>query len=536
MAITFGPAERAPHLPVNYLPAVLPLWHGAAQGPRGVALCDPVAGRALPPLAVTDQLAASPARLSAHLERHAPGMLAWLAPFAAPPPATGKPQRLRTIPPAGQGALVLIDQGIAFWHPRFRRDGRNAFASVVYLPPSGVVTPADVLDRRAIDRVATDIAQDAPRALKALAARFPHALIAATAALPEPDRAAFWHGTAVADTLVGADAADRAMIGVELPDLAGRDWSGGVLQALLPAAIDAALRLLPPGMPVTIVLPYAFTGGPQDGRHPGARVLTAMLARLGAERQLRLVVPAGNHRQDACCARHAAALAWHVPPDDHSANTLDVRGSWPADTPVTVTLTLPGEAPTTVGMADDTVVRLRRKSVTVAALHRHDGGLRIATMPTGWRTGLPAPAPFGLWHIALSPAGGAAWVLRDDRDPVADGALPRRQSWLVDPARRDINPDGGPVMDDDPDAQVVRAGTLSVLATATGADCAGALAVAGGRWDTASYSGLPVGGLEPALMIPTDDMAAPGGILALVNGGPGRARVSGTSLSAALAV
>jgi hypothetical protein len=512
------------------------LWQGDT-GPRALFAHDPRTGTAHPPIAVDPAVAADPAALAALIAARAPGALTWLVPVAVTPPEGARDGGPAPVAHTPDGVLVLIDQGIAFWHPRFRRGPDSVFAAMVYLPPSGRVGAAHVLTAPEIAATAAAIAADpGGNALRALARRFPETLLAATAALPAPDAATFWHGTAVADTMVASDAFKRPLIGIELPDIAGRDWSGGVLQALLPAAIDTALALVPAMTPVTIVLPYAFTGGPQDGSHPAAQVLTALLATRGAGRQVRMVVPAGNHRQDPCAARSAAALTLHVPPDDFSANTLDLHGDWSADDRLEVTLTIPGLPPRSLVPGEGAVLRIDAGGRTIAALQRSAGRLRLATMPTGWRADRPAPAPFGAWTIATSCAWTAAWVLRDDRDPAADGALPRRQSWLEDPARVTHRPDGAPAMTDTPAAHVVRAGTLSVLATATGPEVTGALAVTGGHWDTAAYSGLSQAGAEADRMIPTDDMAAPGGILVLANGGPGRLRVSGTSLSAALAV
>jgi hypothetical protein len=515
----------APWLPENWLPAALPLIAAGPAGPRRVFLFDPATGTMPGPIDLDDAVVADPVRLSAAL---APalgaGQLGWIGPAGSVSSTAAQ-----TLPAGGgagaSGVLVLIDQGIAVWNPALR----GAFAGLLFLPPDGRPRPGDLLDAAAIAALGAQAdAGDTAGLIAGLAARGPHSLYARSAALPHAVSGAVWHGAAVASAALPR--AGRVAYGIELPDAAVRDWTGGMLQALLPAAIAAALAMTAhlAHLPLTILLPYAFTGSPLDGTHPAARAVAGLLADAG--RPVSLVVPAGNHRQDACAATAAdGRLTWHIPPDDFSANAIDLSAE---DDPGQLILTLPGGAAADIAIGRGEVAFLRRQGRLLAVAARPVTAsfrLRLATMPGG------AGAPFGRWQIAAPGLRLQATVLRDDRDGGMDGPWPRRQSWLVDDGRRESGPDGAPLMDDPPDAVVTRRGTLSVLATIPGARIARATARAGaGQERTAAYAGLHPDGIDrgdPALV---DDGWPDRGWLALAGDGPRRLRLSGTSLAAGL--
>jgi hypothetical protein len=515
----------APWLPENWLPAALPLIGAGPSGPRRVFLFDPATGTMPGPIDLDDAIVADPARLSTAL---APalggGLLGWIGPAGSVSAAAAQ-----TLP-AGGGAgatsvLVLIDQGIAVWHPALR----GTFAGLLFLPPDGRPGPGDLLDAAAIAALAARAdAGDGAGVIAGLAVRAPHSLFARSPALPHALSDAVWHGSAVASAALPR--AGRVAYGIELPDAAARDWTGGMLQALLPSAIAAALSMTAhlAHLPLTILLPYAFTGSPLDGTHPVARAVSGLLA--GAGRPVTLVVPAGNHRQDACAATAAdGRLTWHIPPDDFSANAVDLAAE---DDPAALHLTLPDGARADLLVDRGEVAMLRRHGRLLAVAARpvsESFRLRLAVLPSG------AGAPFGRWLIATPGTRLQATVLRDDRDGGMDGPLPRRQSWLVADGRPDFRPDGAPLMDDPPGAVVTRRGTLSVLATIPGARIARATARAGsGQETTAAYCGLHPDGVErgdPALV---DDGWPDCGWLALAGPGPRRLRLSGSSLAAGL--
>ncbi len=515
----------APWLPENWLPAALPLIAGAAAGRRRVFLVDPATGAMPGPVDLAAAAVADPPRLSAALAGPlGQGMLAWLGPegsatAAAPPPlhAAGGAE--------ASSVLVLIDQGIAVWHPAFAQ----SFAGLLFLPPDGRPGPGDLLDAGAIAQAAAQAAAgDMAGVIARLAARGPHSLFARSPAMPHAWTGTVWHGTAVGSAALPR--AGRVAWGIELPDAAARDWTGGVLQALLPAALAAALALTAhlAHLPLTILLPYAFTGSPLDGAHPAARAAGALLVASG--REATLVVPAGNQRQDACTATAPAGrIDWLVPPDDFSANAIDLTA--PAD-PRALTLTLPGGATADLTVARGEVAILRRDGRPIAAAARpvtESFRLRLATMPGA------AGAPPGRWRIAATGQTLQATVLRDDRDGAFDGPRPRRQSWLIDPARREAGPDGAPLMDDPAGAVVTRRGTLSVLATVPGARVARATGRNGtGAEAPAFYSGLHPDGAERGTPALVDDGWPGCGWVALAGGGTRRLRLSGTSLAAGI--
>jgi hypothetical protein len=515
----------APWLPENWLPSALSLIDAGPAGPRRVFLFDPASGTIPGPIDLDDAVVADPARLSAALAPSlGAGQLGWIGPAGSV--GTGAAQ----LHPAGGGdgateALVLIDQGIAAWHPTLRA----AFAGLLFLPPDGRPAPTDLLDKAALATLSAQAdAGDMSGLIRVLAARAPHSLYARSPALPHALSGAIWHGTSVASAALPR--AGRVAYGIELPDAATRDWTGGMLQALLPAAIAAALAMTAhlAHLPLTILLPYAFTGSPLDGTHPVARAVSGLLA--VAERPVTLVVPAGNHRQDACAATAPdGRLTWHIPPDDASGNAMDLSAE--VD-PAALHLILPDgtAADLMVARGEVAILRYQGRCLAVAARPVTESfRLRLAVMPAA------SGAPFGRWQIVAPGTALQATVLRDDRDGVMDGPHPRRQSWLVADGQSETGPDGAPLMDDASGATVTRRGTLSVLATIPGARIARATARAGaGQEVTAAYSGLHPDGVErgdPALV---DDGWPDCGWLALAGTGPRRLRLSGTSLAAGL--
>lgn len=444
-------------------------------------------------------------------------------------------------------ALVIIDAGIAFWNARFRDAQGPRFRGMRYLdfdaPGFGFDTG---LDADEIAALCARADHEGNRAVVAqLGTTFPASLFGPTAN-PDPD--GVWHGTAVADLAAGAAAGEAdnvALFGLELPRAAIADYSGETLSAMLatilPAAIDMTSGFA--GVPLTIVMPLGFPAGPQDGTHPAVEAMRATLqARAG--RDIRIVLPAGNHLQDRCRARldgTGSSVFWDLPPDDFSTNQMEIFG--PAGRPVRIGLAAPGQGQiATAALLQPRSFRyLRRGGVRIGILMRFDdqGGrsrTRMALWQTAGSSGTPTPS--GRWTVVNEGTDPLdMWLFRDDRDPMADRARPRRPSrfWSAGYILRDAL--GAPPLGDDPGATVRRTGTLSVLATAAvpRVDVVQADRRYGaGAAAKADYSGSRVDGLDLTVSELVDDGWPGCGVPVAANGGQRRVRMSGTSAAAGL--
>ena len=139
-----------------------------------------------------------------------------------------------------------------------------------------------------------------------------------------------------------------------------------------------------------------------------------------------------------------------------------------------------------------------------------------------------------------------AWVLRDDRDPVADRSRPRRPPTLWDPSYRRRDQSGARPLTDDPGSAVRRSGTLSVLATALDPalpplDPSVIVVQADERMGTgpdvqAGYSGRHYDGSCIPFRALVDDGWLDRGAAAAANGTQRRVRISGTSAAAGIEV
>ncbi len=476
--------------------------------------------------------------------------------FGPPSAARGTGRHLRFGSPAIRAAphhrraVAVIDLGIAFWNRRFRSpDGDPMFAAMQYLDfdggsgaeyPDGVLQPSDISTLCGI----ADAPDGQTRISRHLAARFPGSYFGS-----RPDQEAFWHGTAIADIAAGT-AGDALMFGIELPFASLRDWKGDALGAILPLALRAAVNLAAsvPRLPLTIALPFAFTGGPHDGTHPVAAAMARFLANVRRTRDVTLVVPAGNHLQDQCCAELGPAtksvpspsIAWHLPPDDFSPNCVEICLT--SGTPAEIAITTPDGQTEAIRPGEGTIAQLELRGGLIGAVHRphdHDGctKIRLALARTGWAEAGAVPAPYGNWTIGVRADRPARlWVLRDDRDTVYDRSRPHRRSYLVDPQYRERGPYGAYVMTDPAAGPMRRSGTASVLSTAPGGRVVQADQRLGpGPAAPSWYSGSPVtgGGFADSFMV--DDGREGRGIDALGNGSARRFRFSGTSAACALA-
>lgn len=450
---------------------------------------------------------------------------------------------------------VIIDIGTAFWNQAFRSDTGPRFKAMRYLDfDAGPGTPPlQALTETEIQTICgyADQPGGQDRIVAELGTRFPGSYFGVEGGA-EPGT--LWHGSAMADLMAGLpkEAPDTTVLmGIELPMAVLRDADGDSLTAVLATLVEGALQMTMPfaGKPLVIALPWGFCAGPQDGSHPAALAIEKVLA-LHTGRDVKLLVAMGNQLQDQCAAHILPsdpaepenAVIWQLPPDDFSNNTLEF--SIAANGPVarqTVRITAPSGQTVVILLRDSKRVLIRRDGVVIGTILRFKDTptgprLRLTFAPTGWMPQSTRPTPAGDWVVSFHHADEVRiWVLRDDRDPALDKALPRRPSRLADPNYRMRDEHDQYRMSDDPDCAVVRSGTASVLATAGTAIAVQAdETLGGGTGQLSWYSGTRVSRAPAEARATVDQGRHSAGVLAAANGSAQMTRVSGTSAAVAL--
>lgn len=539
----FAGAVTAPDLPVNYLPGALIALRGEPAARPFVALSHHVTGcRVINAADLADPIALSD-RLG-RIERAA---------SRAPAPASTPIRKPKSRKPGKAAAIVIIDYGIAFWNRRFlTADGDPRFMELRYLAydaesASGIRASALTSPEIAALCRLADMPGGHAEIERRLGVRFPDSFYGQHI---DPDE--FRHGTAMADLAAGSDDPGPhapVLYGLEIPVGSLIDSGGDNLEALLPDALETALSMTDAhrGHPVTIVLAFAYPAGPHDGGHPVARIVTDFMARTAGD-EISLVLPAGNHLQDACAAslpagtprEKAPSVIWRLPPDDFSGNTVEI--CVPSPDGADIALTTPDGQTARASLSPASFAPLYLHGSFIGGLHRlpdRDGAakFRLSLAGTGWYSGGQRPAPYGDWQLAVrasSPVN--LWILRDDRSLPVDRSRPHRPSVFAAPCYVQTDPNGAPVMADTGPCPVRRSGTASVLSTGAGAWCVEATERwPGGRERTAWYSGRKADGSQFDQRILVDDGQAGRGTPAVGTGGPALYAVSGTSAAAALA-
>ena len=454
-------------------------------------------------------------------------------------------------------AVVIIDAGIAFWNGRFRGKSGPRFRGMRYLdfdqPNAGLIN--ELTDAEIGKLCALADSEGNAAVMRKLGDDFPFSVFGRAA---NPSSDGLWHGTAIADLAVGvtpdgepSPADEIALFGLELPRAAIADYSGHTLTQMLAMILPAAIEMTGTGplseRRLTIVMPLAFPGGPQDGSHPAARSIADALAATGRE-DIRLVLPAGNHLQDRCHARlpvqgQQSRVFWDLPPEDHSDNTVEMIG--PAGQPVVLTIAAPGQsAGTAVTLKANSAYQVIWKGQRIGLLIRGPDTPQwshsvLSLSGTAERAGL-VTTPMGRWTLHNAGPGPLdLWLARDDRNPVADQGRPRRPSYFWDAAYKPTAPSGALLKTDDPGSAIDRTGTLSVLATVQSPAVLAVQAMERlglGPEVPAGYSSQPRLGRSLTETALVDDGWPGRGTLAAANGGMRRVHVSGTSAAAGLKV
>ncbi len=449
---------------------------------------------------------------------------------------------------------AIVDGGIAFWDRAFRSGPSSRFREMTYLDfnaPGGNNDAAQRLDQAEIARLCQLADTAGPRAVLAeLGARFPGSFFGVDGRAWS-DRG--WHGTGVADLMVGGladDQDDVAVFGFELPMYVLRDHDGDSLLAVLTLIVEMILAATQPleHLPLVIVLPFGFVSGPHDGSHPAVAALGRLLAQTA--RKVDLVVPTGNHLQDRCVARFdppsaeepnpQRSVIWRAPPDDFSPNGVELVRAGLGGT-VDLRITPPGEPAIAISLAEGDVALLLRGDFPIGALVRRadtatSARVRFALIGTAWdRAGAP-PAPAGDWRIA-EPGTQAVdlYALRDDRDLAGDRGRPRWPATFADVRYRETDAFGVPLLEDDSAGVVRRTGTASLLTTVPGTMAVQAdERLGGGARRQAWYSGNRADALPWDWAALVDDGWPLRGVDCAANGTARRVRLSGTSAAVGL--
>ena len=574
------PGGDLEYLPYNFLPAALPAIAGdsSAQSRIVMTFPRPVSGpdetdTAMVYTAIGAELLAKPDQAAVFLK----GLQDTIgARFIPQPWFLGPPTDLRhdeTNPLLSldrtplelvdqsdfEAAVVVIDAGIAFWNRRFIDSTGPRFRAIRFLDfDAPAASPnGSTLDYGKVKDLCrqAEAGGDAHRQIvRALRGRFPGSFYGSTAA---DDLDGLWHGTAMADLAAGRPgnpAARIALFGLELPTRMVQDYSGDSLAFSLVAVLNAALGMTSGlrNKPVTILLPYAFSGGPQDGSHPAAEVIRSFLAFHGRA-DLNIVVSAGNLLQSRLRAQLPGTRAngtplkldWWEAPDDFSINTVEafIRNVLPMNIQASLDIKAPpNENELISGLVEGQSRDILRFGAVIGSIQRfknigNTARLRLSLMPSG-RRGTEVVAPHGRWGLSTPSTQPAdLWILRDDRDPAFDQEYPHRQSHFDHPMYRPTNKLGEPGLNDDPGSPVMRSGTLSPLGTAPGVDAVQADEKLGNAAQRqAEYSGKPDRPQPLDLHYLVDDGWSECGVFASANGSEQRVRVSGTSAAAALHV
>jgi hypothetical protein len=486
------------------------------------------------------------------------------------------------IPTPGHGIVPtsvvgIIDIGIAFWNERFCRRGtdgtlKSRFAGFGYLDFDHDGNGAPLVTRitKIDDLIAGTQLPGGERALLSALGKAHkgsvHASHPKAGRLYRPD--GLNHGTAITDLAAGAppEAAGGApvLFGIDLPVEALLDASGETLQITLNVALrelldDVAIwaEANEKSPALTVVLSFAFPGGPADGSHPVVAHLSELLTTHPlANHNVTFVVPTGNHLQDRLHAKlenipvkeTSMPLRWFLHPDDHAPNTVEIVMDAPGD--FTLNLTHPDGRTVAVPVALDTYGELGDQGRPIGAVWARALGnsqikLRISLGATSHAAApMPVSAP-GEWQLSLT-AGNkplsnvALWILRKDDLGVTRRLPPARQSHFRDPAYRHRDALGRFPIDDasSPHSAVRRKGSASLLA-AGGVPKIVPVGAEQQTWaiktsrTPAWYSGQLSGQAKPEYRLV--DLGGPGrGTEAVGNGSPQRFRVSGSSVAAAL--
>ncbi len=472
-----------------------------------------------PPVDLADKRAAPAAPVVA------PVVAPVAAPGAAPtadaassgPPAIGTPRRWinapcewlgcpssapATSPPAppspcaGQRVVVaVIDQGIAFAHPRFSTTSGTRIAYLWQQDPRGVSgmtsTPGVELTAAAID-AAVQAAQARGADEDMVYRTIGGMNFAFDVYKPLARRRS--HGTHVLDLAAGNDpnlvGADLPIIAVDMPEHAVGDPAGSklVVHAIwgLLYILSRAQSMLGAGETLPVVVNISY--GPHDGPHDGSALFervadTLTILSRQTNTPLQIVLAAGNFRQSRVHANFrlqplgTQKLQWRLQPVGLTPSFLEVWLAPVAGADVTVTLRSPKGPQVSVSAAklSDSVSvasgRLFSAQYLPASTSSPRTSVVLSVAPTAhdpWGPGSQPVARSGLWSVEVTNTSGVqmdidAWIKRSDTP--GGRRAKGRQSFFDDPAYQRHDTNSRPLEFDVPGSYVKRQGTLSGIAT-----------------------------------------------------------------------
>lgn len=369
-------------------------------------------------------------------------------------------------------AMGVIDQGIAFAHPRFRSKAGTRIAAVWQQDRA-------IIDAPSINAVVAN-GSDEDTIYRKLGGLALHV----SGYKPLAMRRA--HGTQVLDLMAGYDPAvdqrARPIIAVDMPESAVGDPAGSLLTpyaafGLLWIALFAEmLRAEGETLPVVVNLSY----GPNEGPHDGSGLLERLMDHItqmfaGSETPLTVVVAAGNARQARLHAQAEIAvggtqlLHWRLQPCGRTPSQSELW--FDAGAKVEVTLTSPDGRAVKVNSQQS---QDRWPAVGLAAVQADysvQNSYVCVTLSTGATQADPESVvstpvvPSGRWTLAIENKGTApctvrGWIRRSDTQ--AGRRAKGRQSYFDEESYSRFMDSGVPQLYDPAPPEVVRrAATLS---------------------------------------------------------------------------
>jgi len=482
----------------------------------------------------------------------------------AVPQATGS-QASNTPQPSGMATVpvltVVLDDGIAFAHERFRFGGQTR---IKYFwnqdgtkgpPPPGL-----------FGTELSDAAINAAVAGSKASGLADDAQVYRTHGDLDTSRDGYKailqrrsHGTHVLDLVAGDDPAaadpNRWIVAVQMPELAIADTSATALTPYKVAGIFYALEraetlLNNAGghLPVVVNLSY----GRHQGSHRGNSLLERLVddlvnASVGTSTPFRVVFAAGNHRQGRTHAAltlattQSRSLQWRIQPDDRTPSVLQI---WPraAGAKVQVSATSPTGASFTLASG-------QWKAATapyIFGIYHHPitAHFSVRVEPTAPRIPLDRTQPVaeaGIWTIDITNTGNVAteidlYIRRDDT--LRGRRSMGRQSYFDDAKYERFDQAGRPnPFDPNAKSPITRRGTLSGHATGSEScviggyrrsDMTPALYSSSGPVASGAVRAAP----SPNWLAPSDDSIAHRGVLAAGTRSGSRVAMSGTSVAA----
>lgn len=487
---------------------------------------------------------------------------------------------------AGQRVVVaVIDQGIAFAHPRFRRHTSSGAADrtrvefVWVQDASGAIgpgTPGKEITAYQIDNAVHNADthgendESIYRALGVLE-------IGTEGYKPLARRQA--HGTHVLDMASGYEIkqapSTRPIIAVEMPEAAVGDPAGSTLKPHAAWGLvyilyrTLSLQRFGETLPAVVNISY----GPQEGPHDGSSAFEQFVDALtqfsrSLHAPMRVVLAAGNYRQSRAHAsfqldhkKSSRVLDWRLQPCGMTSSFMEIY--FPSGHAVTVKLKPPHAPALVIATSMSPNVAVEPPGATKPAPYTLEyvqtgaalSSIVLCVAPTAqdyWAPGAHPIVPSGVWRVIVTVATTGtqtvafdAWIKRTDTP--GGRRAKGRQSYFDDREYQRYDASGRPVEFDDSGtaSYVKRRNTLSGIATGCLTYVIGAYQRGPDRTDqvptfySSEASGNPTPGrmsLAVNWLAPAEDAASCPGALGAGTRNGTRVAMNGTSVASPQAV